>query len=425
MEQQTIIVPLFSVRPAYKFSRFILFLLIASGLFISSYLLYRYLNISAENSTGKIDFCSTVFATSCDDALTSKISTQLGLPLAAWSVLFYVGLLLVLLMPWFFGKTFNALASSLVYFFGLIVFIIAIVLVTTMIINPKLFCPLCTLIHIINIILFFLLPRTLDINFGLFRSRLKYLVRSFFSKKLFLAANLWKVFGLVTVLLLIASGYFGLKILTLSGAKAEPMFMDFKPILKEYKSQPVKNIPVFATDPSIGDDTSKIQVVVFSDFYCTGCKQFSYDLRNVIDSSKGEYHIVFKNYPLDKACNPLLQKSLHDGACAAALAAEAAHKQGKFWDFHDALFTADKKADEKLLQKTAMNLGLDLDQFNAWRNSDSARRQIQQDIYVASQLGIDATPAVFLNGRLVKDLRKGVLKLLINEEIKKSSFNIY
>ena len=131
MEQQTIIVSLFSVRPAYKFSRLLLFFLIAAGLFISSYLLYRYLNITAESSSGKIDFCSTVFATSCDGALTSQMSNQLGLPLAAWSVLFYVSVLLVLLMPWLFGKTFNALASVLIYFLGSIVFLVAIVLLAT------------------------------------------------------------------------------------------------------------------------------------------------------------------------------------------------------------------------------------------------------------------------------------------------------
>jgi protein-disulfide isomerase/uncharacterized membrane protein len=425
MEQTDVQTPHIFKQPVYKLSRVFCVISILLGLLVSAYLLKRYTNISAENSSGKIDVCSTLFGKGCDSALTSQMSTQFGLPLSAWGIIFYAALILFLIMPFIFGKTFKPLANFLLYSLCLVGFLAAIVLLSAMIISPKLFCPFCSVIHVLNILLFFLLPRVIGFNRRAFFAVLKDGLQTFFSKQFFSSANLWKGFGFFTILFLLASGYFGLRILAGPAAGSEPAFIDFKPVLKEYKSQPVKTIPIEPDDPSFGLSDSKIQVVVFSDFFCTGCKQFYYDLKNIMDSSKGQYHIVFKNFPLDKKCNPFLKEDLHKGACEAALAAAAANRQGKFWPFHDALFTADKTANDERLQENAISLGLNMQEFNAYRNSDSAKAKLVQDIAMAGKLGVHSTPTVFLNGRQVKDLRKGFLKLLIKEEIKKSSFNIY
>jgi protein-disulfide isomerase len=102
--------------------------------------------------------------------------------------------------------------------------------------------------------------------------------------------------------------------------------------------------------------------------------------------------LVFKNYPLTK----------HTFAKKAAVAAFAARKQGKFWEYHDLLFqNGDSLSDQKFLQ-IARELGLDLERFEKDINDLKIVARINQDIRLGAYMGVRGTPTVFINGSLSK-----------------------
>ena len=153
-------------------------------------------------------------------------------------------------------------------------------------------------------------------------------------------------------------------------------------------------------------------MVVFNDFQCPGCRQLAQTVHGLARKFEGSLHIVFKHFPLDSVCNPLVKRELHPKACDAAHAAEAAHRQGRFWGFHEALFMP-KSAQRNTLNALVEDLGLDVEQFNAQRKSEAALSKVKADIDLGIELGIDGTPSVFINGRRVYDTRAQALQYLI------------
>jgi protein-disulfide isomerase len=102
--------------------------------------------------------------------------------------------------------------------------------------------------------------------------------------------------------------------------------------------------------------------------------------------------LVFKNYPLTK----------HTFAKKAAVAAFAARRQGKFWEYHDLLFqNGDSLSDQKFLQ-IARDIGLDLERFEKDINDLKIVARINQDIRLGAYMGVRGTPTVFINGSVSK-----------------------
>jgi protein-disulfide isomerase len=114
-------------------------------------------------------------------------------------------------------------------------------------------------------------------------------------------------------------------------------------------------------------------------------------LKKIEEVYGNKVRFVWKNLPL----------SFHQNAAPAALAAAAAHQQGKFWEFHDRLFANQSLLNAANYLKYARELGLDLDRFEKDTKSPSsaAGKQIETDKAEAEALGITGTPAFFVNGR--------------------------
>jgi len=408
-------------EPKTRVAWLISIVLLLSGLLIAVYLFYHYLKIA--DGAKNADVCSAVFGKGCDTALQSSFSSQLGLPLAAWGIIYYCTIFLFLIIPSFFGKSFKTAANLVIYLLTLSGLITALVLLAVMIINPSLFCPFCTIIHIINLAVFFLLNHTTQFSAGKILPAVREGAGAVFSNKIKQPETQWKIVGFACTVFLCLSMYFGLHILTLT-SEQESALIDSKPILAEYKLQAVRNIPVTADDPVTGTANSLIRVVVFSDFFCPSCRRFSSELTRIINKGEGKYNVVFKYFPLSTDCNSSIEKNLHPGACEAAAAAVAAQQQGKFWAFHDSLFTIVPGSYNDLPRLIAEKTGLNIPFFEEYRHSEMAKAKVIRDIVLAKELGIDATPTVFLNGRLVKDMRPGILQFLINQELKTKSDSI-
>ena len=115
--------------------------------------------------------------------------------------------------------------------------------------------------------------------------------------------------------------------------------------------------------------------------------------------------IDFHHYPLDNTCNPTLPKQVHAASCIASYAAECAGEQGKFWEYSDQLFSNQGKEHTRPdLEQYAQTVGIDIDRFNACMNDGQTKTVVRQDIEDAMKIGVNSTPTLVINGRLVPGL---------------------
>jgi protein-disulfide isomerase len=145
-----------------------------------------------------------------------------------------------------------------------------------------------------------------------------------------------------------------------------------------------------------GNPNAPVTLEEFGDFQCPPCGSAAV----FIDQLVKEYHpnlkLVFRNLPLP----------VHNHAREAALAAEAAGLQGRYWEMHDVLYREQavwSKADyaRELFDSYAGMLGLNLNQFKKDMASDKARQRIESDQERADSLGVRSTPTVFINNQEV------------------------
>ncbi|MFN6518205.1 MAG: DsbA family protein [Nostoc sp. CreGUA01] len=138
---------------------------------------------------------------------------------------------------------------------------------------------------------------------------------------------------------------------------------------------------VIGESPTTGSTNSKTLLLEFSDFECPYCAEAHKTLKQLLAKYPDKIKLVYKNLPLT---------SIHPQALPAAAAAWAAHQQGKFWEYHDALFTNQKKLGEALYLDIAKNLNLDLAKFQ--RNRNLAAPAITKDVQLAEKLAVAGTP---------------------------------
>ncbi len=146
---------------------------------------------------------------------------------------------------------------------------------------------------------------------------------------------------------------------------------------------------VIGDSPRTGSESLRLVLVEFSDFQCPFCARAQQTLKEFLAKHGDEVTLVYKHLPLT---------GIHPEAVAAARAAWAAHRQGKFWEFHDELFANQSQLGEEFYVATAQRLGLNVEKFNRDRRSRAAERAVQRDMDLASQLGIGSTPYFILNG---------------------------
>jgi protein-disulfide isomerase len=163
-----------------------------------------------------------------------------------------------------------------------------------------------------------------------------------------------------------------------------------------------------AGSPVKGNPEAKIAIVEFSDFQCPFCGRVGPTLEKITKEYADDVRIVFKHLPL----------RIHPKAPAAHAAAEAAHRQGKFWEMHDRIFGNQRALEDSDFVGYATELGLDVEKFNADRKSAEVSKRVAADSSEASKLGVTGTPAFFVNGRFVSGAQPfETFQKLIDEEL--------
>ena len=132
-------------------------------------------------------------------------------------------------------------------------------------------------------------------------------------------------------------------------------------------------------------------------------------LGQVLEKNPDSVKLVFKHFPLRN----------HKFAMKAAIAALAAEKQGKFWEFHDLLFKNYNRLNEQKVKEIALQLNLDMEKFEKDRKDPALTAIINRDLSEGMKAGVRGTPAVFINGRLLRKRSMEGFQELIDKALKK------
>jgi protein-disulfide isomerase len=148
-----------------------------------------------------------------------------------------------------------------------------------------------------------------------------------------------------------------------------------------------------------GTGTDGVTVVEFADFQCPACRSY-YPITKQIKEKYGDrIKFQFRHFPLVQ---------IHKNAMVAHRAAEAAGRQGKFWEMHDLLYERQQAWEGSsnptaIMEDYAAELGLNIDQFKSDFSSESVNEAIQADIRAGQAAGANSTPTFVINGKKIEN----------------------
>lgn len=181
------------------------------------------------------------------------------------------------------------------------------------------------------------------------------------------------------------------------------------------------NAPAGATPPNLaGSPTASVTVEEFADFQCGSCAA-AHPTMNEIKSMYGSrIKFIFRNYPL--------AIPQHDKSYDAAVAAEAAGLQGKFWDMQNQLFTNQQAWTanpnyKQIWNEYGQKIGLDMAKFSSDVAGIAAKGRVDADMARGKGLNVNSTPTVYINGLSVPytELKVDALKTIIDAELAKGT----
>ncbi len=182
-------------------------------------------------------------------------------------------------------------------------------------------------------------------------------------------------------------------------------------VVKYLRTPDIALDPIKLADPFLGPKNAEIVIVEYSEFQCPYCiaafgthdslvQKFKSQMPNWEPAvpgleklaREGKIKFVFKHFPLTS----------HKYAQKAAEASEAANAQGKFWEYHDALFERKGVFDVDDLIEIAKELDLDVPKFKAELKAGVYARSVRDDMREGQRLGVSGTPAFLINGKLIE-----------------------
>ncbi|RJQ33059.1 hypothetical protein C4572_00030 [Candidatus Parcubacteria bacterium] len=162
-----------------------------------------------------------------------------------------------------------------------------------------------------------------------------------------------------------------------------------------------------------GNKEAKITLIEYSDFQCPACAAYYPLLKQISAEFGNDVRFAYRHFPLPQ----------HKNAKIAGIAAEAAGKQGKFWEMHDMIFEnqrdwAEEKDAAAIFANYAADLGLDLTKFSNDISSQEIKDKIDSDYKSGLKAKVNSTPSFFLNGKKINNPRNyDEMKALIQAEL--------
>ncbi|KQT35564.1 disulfide bond formation protein DsbA [Chryseobacterium sp. Leaf405] len=160
---------------------------------------------------------------------------------------------------------------------------------------------------------------------------------------------------------------------------------------------------VSKNDHTQGNQNADIVVVEYGDYQCPYCGAAYPVLKELMKEFGTQIKFVFRNFPLSE---------IHEYARSAALAAEAANLQGKFWEMHDAIYENQEDMNENFLLELAEKLDLNISQFKKDIESSALAEKVDSDFESGVLSGVNGTPSFFINGNKFNGGAEDLLQLI-------------
>lgn len=175
--------------------------------------------------------------------------------------------------------------------------------------------------------------------------------------------------------------------------------------------------PVGVNEWTKGAKDAKVSIVEYSDFQCPACGAYHPVVEKIVAEYKEKVSFTYRHFPLDQ----------HKNANPTAYAAEAAGKQGKFWEMYSLIFENQRDWSDvgapqmdEILTGYAQNLKLDLELFQKDMRSRETKERVKRDLDVGIRSGVNSTPTFYVNGKKIKNPRGyEEFKTLIEQELAK------
>jgi len=194
-----------------------------------------------------------------------------------------------------------------------------------------------------------------------------------------------------------------------------------KPPPNANSTNTMASAPAGAQPPTmLGSPTASVTIEEFADFQCPSCAQVHPMMKEIQSIYGPRIKFIFRNFPL--------AIPQHDKAYDAAVAAEAAGMQGKFWPFQNELYTNQQtwSANQNYRQiwtEYAQKLGLDVNKFQNDISGLAAKSRVDADLQRGRAIGVSSTPSIYVNGRLVPYTQISVptMRQMIDAEIQQAN----
>jgi len=193
-----------------------------------------------------------------------------------------------------------------------------------------------------------------------------------------------------------------------------------RPIIQQFFEKPVVELKIGPRALAYGPPEAPLQVVMFTDFACPYCRSYHATFEQAIAPLAGQIRVIYKHFPLQSQCNPIMggpSARDHANACLLARLAQAAGELGKFnelrGDFYQ-LRGSDLSPEARALAERA---GLDYAAWAARSNDPRIVAQVDDDIREGNAIGLRAVPTLFINGRAVDSLKPEDVELLLRASL--------
>lgn len=175
---------------------------------------------------------------------------------------------------------------------------------------------------------------------------------------------------------------------------------------------PYPDVPRFAVsaddDPALGPADAPVTIIQFAEYQCPYCGKANATLKEIEKAYAGKVRFVFRDFPL----------GFHEYAIPAAIAANCAAPQGKYWEVHRRLMADQRALTDADLERVAREVGLDLGAWNACRKEPAQEEEVRKDQAEGAAVGVEGTPAFFINGVFLNGAQPfETFKAIIDKEL--------
>ena len=362
-------------------ARFVfLFICLVLGLAASLYSLQLFLLVQQQGPN--VDsFCAISETINCVTVETSEYAVVLGVPIALYGLEYYSVALAVLLLSFTGAWPLRQWQSYLFWLAAISVPVITVLAYLAFAVIGSI-CIVCCLVYLTNLtMLIYLLLAN--------RGRRRELAAAG-PKEWLEAVRTHRVWQAGTALL---------------GALALSQFFWVSPLLGIEAGGRFAFQGLPAQGLTLGNPNAPIQIEEFTDFQCPFCGKAHHVMLQLVGKYPDKIRLTHRDYPLDQACNPNINRPFHPDACRAAAYGRCAAKENRFWRLDEAMFLHNKDLQKENLAVYASEAGLNLRKLEACVADPKTNEEILGDINEAHGRGVTATPTFFVNGEMIVGFR--------------------